>query len=189
MSASSLPMDGVVQPLSVSRRRLAFSLVLAVTLVASMIFTVLPPILPALAEHFGGGQKGEFAAQLGLMTPSIGWLLGAAVVGWVMPRVGIRATVGAIYRVNAKLAVRGDAGLGVLLLRGLGAGNALTDDAAAGAFTMPSLRVGVAAEYAVTRNLVATVAPIGVGFSPASDRLAFRSLTQLDVLVGLGYRM
>ena len=103
--------------------------------------------------------------------------------------VGIRATVGAIYRVNAKLAVRGDAGLGVLLLRGLGTGNALTDDAAAGAFTMPSLRVGVAAEYAVTPNLVATVAPIGVGFSPASDRLAFRSLTQLDVLVGLGYRM
>jgi hypothetical protein len=32
-------------------------------------------------------------------------------------------------------------------------------------------------------------APLGMGFSPAPDRLAFRSLTQLDVLVGLGYRM
>jgi hypothetical protein len=103
--------------------------------------------------------------------------------------VGVRATVGATYRVNARLAVRGDAGLGVLLLRGLVAGNALTDDATAGAFTMPSVRLGVAAEYAVMPNLVATVAPLGVGFSPASDRLAFRSLTQLDVLVGLGYRM
>ena len=103
--------------------------------------------------------------------------------------VGIRATVGATYRVNARLAVRGDAGIGVLLLRGLGAGSALTDDGAAGSFTMPSVRVGVAAEYAVTPNLVATIAPLGVGFSPAPDRLAFRSLTQLDVLVGLGYRM
>jgi hypothetical protein len=103
--------------------------------------------------------------------------------------IGLRATIGATYRVNTQFAVRGDAGVGVVMLRGLERGNALTDDGRPGAFAMPSVRVGVAAEYAVTPNLVATVAPLGVGFSPAPDQLVISSLVQIEVLVGLGYRM
>jgi opacity protein-like surface antigen len=103
--------------------------------------------------------------------------------------VGIRATVGVTYRVNDKLGVRGDAGIGVAMLRGLVDGNPFTDTRKAGTFTMPSFRVGVAAEYAITPNLVATVAPLSIGFSPAPNELFISSLAQFDVLVGLGYRM
>jgi len=103
--------------------------------------------------------------------------------------IGVRATVGATYRVNDKLGVRGDAGIGVTMLGGLADGNPFTDTRKAGAFTMLSFRVGVAAEYAITPKLVATVAPLSFGFSPAPDELVISSLTQLDVLVGLGYRM
>jgi MFS family permease len=84
------PPGGVVQPLSDFRRRLAFSLVLAITFGAALIFTVIPPLLPALAEHFGGGEAGELSAQLGLMMPSLGWLFGGALAGLVLPRVGMR---------------------------------------------------------------------------------------------------
>jgi hypothetical protein len=103
--------------------------------------------------------------------------------------IGVRATVGATYRIGPRLGVRGDAGIGVAMLRGLVDGNAFTATGDAGAFTMLSLRVGIAAEYAVTPSLVATLAPLGVTFTQAPDALVMRSLTQLDVLVGLGYRL
>jgi MFS family permease len=91
---SSIPSPGsVVTPLSDFRRRLAFSLVLAVTVGASLIFTVLPPILPALAAHFGGGQQGELSAQMGLMMPCLGWLFGGALAGTVMARTGMRPMI------------------------------------------------------------------------------------------------
>jgi hypothetical protein len=102
---------------------------------------------------------------------------------------GICATVGATYKVNEQLGLRGDAGIGAVMLRGLVDGNPFTDTRKSGAFTMLSLRLGIAAEYAFTPNLIATVAPLGIGFSPAPDELFMSSLVQLDVLVGLGYRM
>lgn len=92
MSSLSAP-DGAQQPLSDFRRRLAFSLVLAVTAGASLIFTVLPPILPALAAHFGGGRAGELSAQLGLAMPSLGWLIGGGLSGWIVGRAGMRPTI------------------------------------------------------------------------------------------------
>jgi hypothetical protein len=103
--------------------------------------------------------------------------------------VGICAAVGISYRVNNKLSVRGDAGIGVAMLRGLMEGNPFTDTRKAGSFTMPSVRGGVAAEYAITPSLVATIAPLSVGFSSAPDELIIGSLIELDVLVGLGYRL
>jgi MFS family permease len=92
MSSPSAP-DGVVQPLSDFRRRLAFSLVLVATMAASLVFSILPPILPALAAHFGGGRTGELSAQLGLAMPSLGWLIGGGISGWIVGRAGMRPTI------------------------------------------------------------------------------------------------
>ena len=47
---------------------------------------------------------------------------------------------------------------------------------------------GVAAEYAITPNLVATVAPFSFGFSQAPEGLVISSLTEIDVLAGLAWR-
>jgi MFS family permease len=90
---SSSPAVGAAEPLSDFRRRLAFSLVLASTAGAALIFALLPPILPALAAHFGGGRTGELSAQLGLTMPSLGWLFGGGLSGWVIGRLGMRGTM------------------------------------------------------------------------------------------------
>jgi len=101
MSSPSTPSVGA-PPLSNFRRRISFALVLAVTVGASLVFSLLPPLLPALALHFGGGREGEMSAQLALSMPSLGWLFGGAVSGFVLGRVGMRPTViGAILAVGA----------------------------------------------------------------------------------------
>lgn len=111
--------------------------------------------------------------------------------------VGIRATVGATYRVSGKLNVRGEAEIGIAV-----ADHELRNDAyqldplmrPIPLFTvesrslmrpMLSFAVGVAVEYAITPNLHAIVKPLG----PAFIQEPSGWLTQLDVLLGLGYRM
>src|SRR4029078_10928221 len=102
---------------------------------------------------------------------------------------GMRAAVGVTYPVVNKLSLRGDLGIGIAMLRGLVEGNPFTESHHPGWFTMFSVRLGVAVEYAITPNVIATIAPLGLAFSPAPDGLVFRSITQLDVLAGVGYRM
>ena len=74
---------------------------------------------------------------------------------------------------------------------GLAAGNPFTVGGAptSGALSMLNLRVAVAADYAVTDNLVATLTPFAFAFSPAKDGLDADSLTRIDFLLGVGYRM
>jgi MFS family permease len=93
MSSSSAPQGGVVLPLSDLRRRLAFALILAAAFGASLVFSVIPPVLPALARHFGGGRAGELSAQFALTMPSLGWLIGGAASGWVVSRLGLRPVI------------------------------------------------------------------------------------------------
>ena len=53
------------------------------------------------------------------------------------------------------------------------------------------LRVGVSGHFALTRNLTATVAPLTFSYSPAKDGLRddIKSITAIDFMVGVGYRM
>jgi opacity protein-like surface antigen len=148
------------------------------------------PIQPSLAVGAG------YPLQAGPLTLDIGVRVSYSPIEYDVMNMsrfasltGIRATIGATYRMDDKLGVHCDAGIGVAMLRGLENDNPFTNMGKAGAFTMFSFRIGVAAEYAVTSNVVATVAPLSLAFSPAPKGLVITSLSQLDVLVGLGYRM
>jgi len=102
---------------------------------------------------------------------------------------GVRATAGAAFAVNEKISLRGDLGLGFVMLRGLVEGNPFIASGYAGSVTLFSLRVGVAAEYAITPNVSATLAPLSLAFSPVPDELLLGSIMELDVLFGIGYRI
>jgi len=61
--------------------------------IMALVFTVLPPVLPAIAQHFGGGADGRFVAQMIMTMPSIGLMLGGLVSGWLVDRVGARTVL------------------------------------------------------------------------------------------------
>jgi hypothetical protein len=60
-----------------------------------------------------------------------------------------------------------------------------------GALSMLHLRVGVSADYAITPNFIATLAPIAFSYSPAKTGLRddIKSIRALDFMLGFGYRM
>ncbi len=99
--------------------------------------------------------------------------------------------VGATYPVNDKIGLRGDLGLGLMSMGGLVAGSPFTVGGAAtsGALSMFHVRVAVAADFAITPNIVASVTPFSFAYSPAKEGLVMDTLTRIDFLVGVGYRM
>ncbi len=104
------------------------------------------------------------------------------------------ADVGATYAVAPKIGVRADVGLGVLAFGGISdPGNPFTQMGAGttGSLAMFALRAGLSADYEVMRNMVVTVTPIAFSYSPAKSGLRddIKSLTRLDFMLGLGYRM
>ena len=101
---------------------------------------------------------------------------------------GARAVISAQYPATPKLWLRGDVGGGIVSLGGLVMGNPITADYSAKSFTLPSVRVGIAADYLFTPNLAATVSPFGFAFSPGADGMYGDSLREIDVLIGLAYR-
>jgi hypothetical protein len=108
--------------------------------------------------------------------------------------VTILANVGASYEVIPKLAIRGDVGVGALIFSGLEEmGNPFTEmgQQTSGALSMLNVRVGVSADYAITPNVIATVVPLAFSYSPpkAGLKSEITSITRLDFMVGLGYRM
>lgn len=108
--------------------------------------------------------------------------------------ISVLADVGATYSVAPKIGLRGDLGVGIMAFTGIAEmGNPFTEGGAAtsGALTMLAVRVGASADYAITPNLIATVMPIAFSFSPAKTGLRedASSITRLDFMVGLGYRM
>jgi tetratricopeptide (TPR) repeat protein len=104
---------------------------------------------------------------------------------------GVVANVGASYAVAPRLSVRGDLGVGILVLSGASESPLTEMRKASGALSMAHVRAGVSADYAITPSLVATVAPIAFSYSPAKEGLAasISAITALDFMVGLGYRM
>ncbi len=90
-----------------------------------------------------------------------------------------------------KISARFDLGAGVLILGGVDS-SPFTDGAqTTGALVMPTVHAGLAADYAITPNIFATVAPILFGWSPKKDGLSadIKSFEQFDFMVGIGYRM
>jgi tetratricopeptide (TPR) repeat protein len=105
--------------------------------------------------------------------------------------IGVLADAGATYHVNPKIGVRGDVGLGMLVFSGVSESPFTNNAPTSGALTMFHIRVGVSADYAITPNVIATVAPFAFSFSPPKEGLRddIKSITAIDFMVGLGYRM
>lgn len=69
---------------------MAATLLLLAALVApSFNFVALPPVLPEIAAHFGGGQRGLAIAQMAEALPFFGLAFGGACAGWLLDRLGI----------------------------------------------------------------------------------------------------
>ena len=105
----------------------------------------------------------------------------------------VLANVGVSYEVIPKLSLRGDGGVGVLLFSGLTEmGNPFTDmgNPTSGALGMLNVRIGASADYAITPNIIATISP-AFSYSPPKSGLKsdITSITRIDFMVGLGYRM
>src|ERR1700735_3154316 len=59
----------------------------------AMVFIVVSPMLPRIADHFGGGTDGAFVAQWILTMPSIGVIIGGPTTGWFVERFGARVVL------------------------------------------------------------------------------------------------
>jgi hypothetical protein len=108
--------------------------------------------------------------------------------------IGVLADAGAVYSPTPKIGLRLDVGLGANVFGGISEmGNPFTQNGAAttGALGMFAVRVGVAADYMVTPNVLITVAPVAFTYSPAKDGLRsdISSLSRFDFMAGVGYRM
>lgn len=105
--------------------------------------------------------------------------------------IGALANAGATYEVAPKIGVRGDLGLGLLFFGNAGGSPFTNYNPTSGALAMFHVRAAVSGDYAITPNLVATVTPVAFSFSPAKAGLRedISSITAIDFMVGIGYRM
>jgi tetratricopeptide (TPR) repeat protein len=99
----------------------------------------------------------------------------------------------ASYELVPKFKVRGDLGVGAMFLGGVTTmGNPFTADGApaTGALAMFAVRFAASGDYAITKNLIATVTPFAVSMSPARSDMAMeiKSLTRFDFMIGIGYQ-
>jgi hypothetical protein len=104
------------------------------------------------------------------------------------------ANAGGTYAVAPKISARADLGLGLLFFGGIQEmGNPFTQagEATSGTLAMFAVRAAVSADYELTPNIVATVTPFGFTYSPAKSGLRedIKSITSIDFLIGVGYRM
>lgn len=105
--------------------------------------------------------------------------------------VGAFANVGASFAVAPKIGLRADLGLGGRWFNGISESPFTDGNETTGAVPMFVARVAVSAEYAVTPNFLVTLIPVAFSYSPAPDGLRedISSITAIDFMVGLGYRM
>ena len=104
------------------------------------------------------------------------------------------ADAGVTYLVTPRIGVRADVGVGALILGGISEmNNPFTDMGAptSGALTMLAVRAAVSGDYAITPNIYATVVPFAFSYSPPKDglRTDIKSITRMDFMLGVGYRM
>ena len=105
----------------------------------------------------------------------------------------VLADAGGVYTVAPKIDVRGDLGLGMLFFGGIDhMGSPFTAGGAgtSGTLAMFALRIAASGEYELSPTVLATFTP-AFTYSPPKSGLRddIKSLTRLDVMVGVGYRM
>jgi len=66
------------------------AVVLSSAMCASIIYTAMTPVLPMLADFFGGGVEGALLSQLVMTMPGLGLMLGGPASGWLVERWGTR---------------------------------------------------------------------------------------------------
>ncbi len=105
--------------------------------------------------------------------------------------IGLVANVGGTYHVGAKIGLRADLGIGGLVFSGASESPFTNFAPTSGALTMLHIRTGISADYAFTPNIIATLMPFAFSYSPAKAGLRedIKSITAIDFMVGLGYRM
>ncbi|MDB5977813.1 MAG: transporter [Nevskia sp.] len=98
----------------------------------ALLFCAVAPVLPALAEHFGGGTGGAFSAQMVMAVSTLGIIAGASPAGWLVERRGGRTVLLAslaLYTLSGTAALYVD-GRGALLasrfVLGLATGGLIT---------------------------------------------------------------
>ncbi len=107
--------------------------------------------------------------------------------------IGLLANAGATYPLGGNFGLRGDLGVGVLVLSGVTKrGNPFLDmgDVADGALSRAHLRLAAGVEFAVAPGFILSAQPV-ISYSPKGSDLnsEISSITRFELLVGAGYRM
>lgn len=74
----------------------------------TLMFAAMGPALPMVSDHFGGGGRGDFIAQMMMTMPAIGVIIGGAVGGYIIQRFGVRRV---LFAALFAYAAAGSAGL------------------------------------------------------------------------------
>lgn len=101
---------------------------------------------------------------------------------------GARATAVASYPVMSKLSLRGEFGFGIVSLSGLEAGNPISSNHDPSSFTLPNIRLGLAAEYEFAPNIAAIVSPFSLALSLGANGMQANSLREIEMAIGIEYR-
>lgn len=107
--------------------------------------------------------------------------------------IGLLANAGVTFPLGSGFGLRGDLGVGILILSGVSKReNPFLEmgDVADGALSRAHLRLAAGVEFAVAPGFVLSAQPV-VSYSPAGSDLAssISSITRFEVLLGAGYRM
>lgn len=104
------------------------------------------------------------------------------------PLATIGANAAVVHELRPRVSVRGELGIGTLLI-GNPDESPFTHGARTegGALALLHVRAGVAVDYALTRNIVATL-PLSLAVSPARSGVA-GTITAFEFMIGLGYRL
>lgn len=91
--------------------------------------------------------------------------------------------------VTGRIVIRGDLGLGVMAVNGLGIGNPITASREAASYLLPSTRAGIGADVALSRNLSLTISPFALALGRGVDGMSVDTLREIEAVVGLGFRL
>ncbi|SFS10646.1 MFS transporter [Sphingomonas jatrophae] len=89
------------------RGRVARASLLGASPLMALMFAALGPVVPTIADHFGGRTGGAFAAQMILTMPAIGVILGGIAGGFSVERFGPRPVLIAALTAYGLLGVSG----------------------------------------------------------------------------------
>jgi hypothetical protein len=146
-----------------------------------------PSVRLGVAHPFGFGTAGVEPGVLATVTPI---LVDGGSTAWLT---SLLASAAGTYQLAARWRLRAEAGVGVLIFSGLDEGNPFTEGrrATTGPLGMFNLRTAVGADFVVSDSLVVSATPLAFAVSPAKQGLdsSIDTITRLDVLIGLGYRL